>query len=94
MMHNLKNRESTDAPFTSGCVEGDIRLAEGNLSTEGRVELCKHGMWGTVCDNGWEKYEAKVVCRQLGFSTVNSSMYVFFNITANLIVAILCSPNI
>lgn len=51
-----------------GCIEGDIRLSGGNTTLEGRVEICKDSSWGTVCDNGWSKVDAIVVCRQLNFS--------------------------
>ncbi len=37
---------------------------------EGRVESCKNNAWSTVCDNGWSTVDARVVCRQLGYSAV------------------------
>jgi len=42
-----------------------VRL-EGSPS-EGRVEILRGGVWGTVCDNGFTDREAKVVCDMLGF---------------------------
>ena len=47
--------------------EGDIQLVGGRDMYEGRVEVCDNGEWKTVCDNDWEKEEAQVVCRQLGY---------------------------
>ena len=50
-----------------GCTHGDIRLAGGNSSLEGHVEVCYDEVWGTVCSQGWGNIDAAVVCRQLGF---------------------------
>ena len=45
-----------------------IRLAGGARPHEGRVEICKSNVWGTVCDDLWDAPDASVACRQLGFS--------------------------
>ena len=53
----------------AGCQRGDIKLVDGSSQNEGRVEICIDNQWGTVTDDGWSSNDAKVVCRQLGYST-------------------------
>ena len=55
----------------TGCVGDGIRLAGGTRPHEGRVEICKSNVWGTVCDDLWDNVDASVACRQLGFSALS-----------------------
>lgn len=51
----------------SNCVDGDVRLVNGSAPYEGRVEICYDGVWGSVCDSGWDNRDASIVCLQMGF---------------------------
>ena len=64
---------STSAAGTSpnaSCTDGAVRLRNGYLTGEGRVEICINNAWGTVCDDGWDNADASVVCRELGYYPV------------------------
>ena len=58
----------------ANCTDGQIRLRGGFTQREGRVEICIDRVWGTICDNSWDRYEAQVVCRQLGHSILGEYM--------------------
>ena len=59
------------------CDDGSARIvdASGSLSTEGRVEYCLGGRWGSVCRSGWDDDDAEVVCRQLGITEANGKSF-------------------
>ena len=49
-------------------LEYAIRLVNGTNAAEGTVEVCNGTRYGTVCDDYWDVLDARVVCRQLGYS--------------------------
>ena len=56
----------------TACRAGDLRLQGSAVQGSGRVEVCINDIWGTVCDNLWSSNDARVVCRQLGFSVIGN----------------------
>ena len=58
------------------CVNGDVRLIGSTISNGGRVELCVRREWTSICDRNWDLYDAKVMCRQLGYSTYGMTSYI------------------
>ncbi|XP_052281888.1 deleted in malignant brain tumors 1 protein-like isoform X1 [Dreissena polymorpha] len=66
---NLQNCSSYDIAAVLCFNESGIQYRMvSNSSHYGRVEMQVGGIWGTVCDQYWDKREAAVFCRQLNFT--------------------------
>ena len=58
--------------YLAFCQDGTIRL-QGGTQTQGRIEVCVNGTWGTICSDFWDNADASVVCKQLGYSQYGMS---------------------
>ena len=51
----------------------------GSVPSQGRVELCYKGHWGTICGQyGDISTYTNVICRQLGYSPYNAVTYYYY----------------
>ena len=58
---------------SSDCEEGRLRLVDGVIDNEGRVEVCLQGVWGTIHSSSWESADAYIACKQLNLATSGES---------------------
>lgn len=42
----------------------------------GRLEICFNNLWGSICDDNFGNDDAKVACRQLGYTNYELSVAV------------------
>ena len=64
---NLRSLSSSKVGDYFLFLDTEIRLIGGTNKLEGRVEVKYQGVWGTICDDGWDDIDTTVVCRELGF---------------------------
>ena len=51
---------------SANCEEGAVRLKDGDITQEGRIEVCANNIWGSICGDGFDFTDAYVVCKELG----------------------------
>lgn len=75
----------------------DLRLMGGRNDSQGIVEIRYLGIWGTICNDGWDMKDAQVVCRQLGYYKAASLILEYSAIPSNgtepLITKLECTGN-
>ena len=62
---------------TTSCEDGEVRLQGGLDPAVGHVEFCKDRTWGRVCNERWDIFAARVVCRQLNFIPEGMNMHTY-----------------
>ncbi|XP_053375577.1 scavenger receptor cysteine-rich type 1 protein M130-like isoform X1 [Mercenaria mercenaria] len=60
---------------TTIACSASVRLVNGTHRYEGRLEVYHNGEWGTVCDDGFGRDEARVVCKMLNLPWSGAHVY-------------------
>ena len=55
-------------PSHADPADGDLRLRGGATHNEGRLEIFHDNEWGTICDDFFWRRDAKVACKQMGYT--------------------------
>uniref|UniRef100_A0A1X7U210 SRCR domain-containing protein n=1 Tax=Amphimedon queenslandica TaxID=400682 RepID=A0A1X7U210_AMPQE len=72
----------------SNCIDYDVKLVGGETGNEGKVLMCLNGVWGTLCDNGFNTNDAGVVCNNAGYSKRGSRYSANFPNSSNEILLV------
>ena len=51
-----------------------MRLVNGVVDREGRLEVCVSGIWGRICSQQFSRSAARIACIQANFTDVEGNM--------------------
>ena len=78
--HHIKIYLTLHAGTYAACQTGDLQLV-GKIDQcylAGRMELCDdEGNWRSVCAGQWNEPDARVACRQMGYSDQGACLQPF-----------------
>lgn len=63
----IDHKTTIHIPTGTACTNGQVRLQNGNTTSEGRVEYCFEGKWNPLCSI--DGITASLICKQLGFNS-------------------------
>ncbi|XP_021378643.1 deleted in malignant brain tumors 1 protein-like [Mizuhopecten yessoensis] len=66
-------------PLGIECGHTSVRLVDGKMPLEGRVEVLHNGVWGTLCAEHFTPQDAKSVCSSLGVDMSHQNATVHSN---------------
>ncbi|XP_063951094.1 soluble scavenger receptor cysteine-rich domain-containing protein SSC5D-like isoform X2 [Lytechinus pictus] len=66
--HDCLHTEDVGVRCLARSGDMSVRLVDGPSDKVGRLEVFHDHQWGTVCDDGWDALDTRVVCQQLGFT--------------------------
>lgn len=58
------------------CEDGSIKLSDTAVDSEGRLDLCVDGIWGSIHSDDFNRHDGRVACGQLGYSSDGTSHHI------------------
>ncbi|KAJ7389490.1 hypothetical protein OS493_031462 [Desmophyllum pertusum] len=74
--HNIAFQTGYSRSYVASAIcTPSVRLVKGRSVKEGFVQVYYNDTWGWICDKQWDKNDADVVCRMLGYEESSSAVH-------------------